>query len=390
MLTLIKNAQIYSPESLGICDVLISGKKIVQIEKNIDISGNINIDVIDAQGQLLIPGLVDTLVHITGGGGEGGFSTRTAELSIYDAIKGGVTTMVGALGTDASTRSIGELYGKAKALTEDGLSCYMYTGSYEIPVKTITGSVRNDIIFVEPVIGIGEIAIADHRGSQPTVSELARIASDARVGGMLSGKSGVVSVHVGGAEECLELLFKVARDSAVPLAQFYPTHMSRNSNLFDAGIEFALQGGTIDFTASTTDHILAMGEIRASKAFAMALNRGLQSNKITISSDAQGSLPHFDDEGVLDGLEVGRIGSLFEEFALCVKDENIPLEIALEAVTKNPASICGLINKGQIKVGGDADLNLLIPGDLTITSVMSKGVWMMKGGRVCTKTIFDH
>ncbi|NIB41069.1 beta-aspartyl-peptidase [Pseudomaricurvus alkylphenolicus] len=391
MLTLIKNAQLFAPRNLGECDLLVADGRIALIERHIDIGGaSLPLKVIDAKGKLLVPGYVDTLVHITGGGGEGGFNSRTPELTLAEAVGAGVTTLVGALGTDADTRSIEDLFGKTKALTEDGLSCYMYTGSYEVPVRTLTGNVRSDLIFLDPVIGVGEIAIADHRGSQPTVQELARIASDANVGGMISGKSGIVMIHVGAGREQLELLHQVHRDFELRLSLFYPTHINRSRALLEAGIEFARKGGSIDFTASTTEHILAMGELRASEALALALEAGVSENQITISSDAQGSLPHFDQAGRLDGLEIGRIGSLHEEWTRAVREHQVSFSTALATVTRNPAKVTGLHRKGEIAVGKDADFNLLEPDSLTIDSVMCRGRWLQHNGKRVAKTAFEH
>ena len=50
------------------------------------------------------------------------------------------------------------------------------------------------------MIGIGELALSDHRSSQPTRDELLRIASDAHVAGMISGKAGIVHLHLGDGE----------------------------------------------------------------------------------------------------------------------------------------------------------------------------------------------
>ncbi|WP_439135271.1 beta-aspartyl-peptidase [Pseudomaricurvus sp.] len=391
MLTLIKQATVFAPRILGVCDVLIAGGRIVQIDNKIDIQGSqLSLEVVDAQGRYLVPGYVDSLVHTTGGGGEGGFNTRTPELDFFDAVRGGVTTLVGALGTDASTRSLGDLFGKAKALTNDGLSCYMYTGSYELPIKTLTGNLRNDIMFIDPVIGVGELAIADHRSSQPTANELARIAADARVGGLLSGKSGIVMIHVGDSSRALDLLFQVQRDFDVKLSQFYPTHINRSTSLLDHGIEFTKGGGTIDFTASTTEHILKMGELRASHALALALEKGAPDHSLTISSDAQGSLPHFDEHGNLDGLDIGSIASIHDEWVRAVVDHNVSIPNALAAATRNPARVLGLSHKGGIAVGKDADLNLLEPSSFTIDSVMCRGKWLMRSEKIVAKTAFHY
>ncbi|AQQ67992.1 beta-aspartyl-peptidase [Microbulbifer agarilyticus] len=375
-ITLIKNAEVFSPRSLGRCDVLVAGDRVAKIDQQLALPDNVG-QVVDADGAWLMPGLVDSLVHITGGGGEGGFGSRTPELNVRDAIAGGVTSIVGALGTDAITRTLNELFGKAKSLEEQGISCFIQTGSYQVPVNTLTGSVRGDIILIDNIIGVGELAISDHRSSHPTRDELTRIASDARVAGMLSGKGGVISVHVGDGADRLQPLFDVVENSEIPIAQFYPTHMNRNRSLLEQGVEFACAGGFIDFTTSTTDEILASGEMRASQALSLALELGAPIDQLTFSSDAQGSLTNFCDLGQLQNMEVGAITSLFDEFRRTVQDEKVELSRALQTVTSNPARALGLKRKGQVAPGRDADLLLVDPERFQITHVMARGRWQL-------------
>ena len=233
MLTLIKQADIYLPEPFGTGDLLFAGKQILAIEESIELNTNAPVKVINANGMKLMPGLVDSLVHITGGGGEGGFHTRTPQMNLSDATVNGITTCVGVLGTDATTRSLPDLLAKARALSHEGISVYCHTGSYQVPVTTITGNVRDDIILIPEFIGVGEVAIADHRSSCPSMEEMRRIAAEARVGGMLSGKKGIVSIHMGDSRDFLSLLHEVVEHSDIPASQFYPTHINRNQGLLE-------------------------------------------------------------------------------------------------------------------------------------------------------------
>ena len=175
---LIKNAKIYAPEYLGILDVLIGGGKILKIAKDLPAESAYDVEVIDGTGKILFPGLIDAHVHILGGGGEGGAKTRTPEIMLTDITKAGVTTVVGCLGTDGCTRTMSNLLAKAKGLEEEGITTYVYTGSYQVPVRTVTGSIMDDMILLEKVVGCGEIAISDHRSSQPTKEDFANIVAD--------------------------------------------------------------------------------------------------------------------------------------------------------------------------------------------------------------------
>lgn len=385
MLTLIRGAQVLAPNDLGIQDVLVAGQTVIAMGKALSLEGTVDIQVIDASGQYLTPGLVDTLTHITGGGGEGGFHTRTPVMKFSDAIRGGVTTVTGVLGTDAVSRTLPDLLAKAAGLEAEGLTAVCHTGSYQVPVRTLTGNLQQDIMLIERFVGVGEVAISDHRGSQPSWCELARIGAEARVGGLLSGKAGIVSIHVGESPDRLSLLFQVAEQSDIPLSQYYPTHMNRSTGLLQEGLRFIKGGGTIDLTASHTPEILAAGEIKCASALKYLLDRGADEHRITFSTDGHASLPHFDAEGRLESLKVGSMNAMLDEFRDAVLVEKIDLSTALKAVTANPARVLKLGHKGHIAPGMDADLLLLNKDDLTLHSVMARGDWCLMNGEL-TKT----
>ena len=304
----------YDPGPLGARDLVCGGGAVLALGHELA-TGALAAERLDAAGAVVVPGLVDGLAHITGGGGEGGFHTRTPEMRVSDAILGGVTTLVGALGTDAITQTLPGLLAKARALIAEGLTCYCYTGSYQVPVRTLTGGVQDDIVLVDRFIGLGEIAISDHRSSHPSREELTRLASEARVGGMLAGKAGIVLIHTGDAPTRLDPLREVVAHSALPLSQFWPTHINRNAELLTDGIYFAKSGGLIDFTASTTPEMIADGDVPCVEALPKVLAEGVPLAQVTFTSDGHASLPRFDAQGNLAGLQVGQMDSLLNAVA---------------------------------------------------------------------------
>ena len=388
MLTLIRGASLYTPSPLGKMDVLIAGTKVIDFQPHIKLDSNINVKQIDATGCILTPGFVDSLVHITGGGGEASFASRTPEMNLTDATLHGITCVVAALGTDSSSRTLTNLVAKAKGLKELGLNVFCHTGSYHLPAKTLTGSVTNDIMYIEEFIGVGEVAISDHRSSQPTVQQLAELAAEAKVAGMLSGKKGIISIHVGPIDSHLTILHEVGNSTDIALSQFYPTHMNRNKALLDAGIDFCKAGGSIDFTTSTTEYDLAHGEYVAASALAYCLEHGVDATKLTMSSDGHASLPIFDDSFNLLGLEVGKEASLHTSFMQAVHEYGVSIEHALMAITSNPAQVLGL-NKGTIRIQGDADLVLLDEKTLSTKHVWSNGKLMVEQGEAIVKGPFE-
>ena len=383
MITRIVNGICYSPEPLGQTNLLVAGRQIAALGEQAELEGCI-VQTVDASDCYVVPGLVDSLAHIIGGGGEGGFRSRTSELKVTDAIEAGVTTLVGVLGTDAVTRTLTNLLAKAHALDEEGLTCYCHTGSYQVPAYTLMGDLLQDLVLIDKFIGVGEVAIADHRSSQPTVQELARLASQARVGGMLSGKAGIVSVHVGPSPEGITQLLQVASTTDIPITQFYPTHMNRNQALLQMGFDYVRQGGYIDLTTSTTAQDLAQGEIKCADALLQAVKAGVNLQQVTFSSDANASLPMFDAQNNFVGLGEGRIASLYEEMTDAIR-LGVSVQDALRVVTANPARILKLPHKGQLQVGADADLLLIDKNTLELKAVMAKGRWLFSDGRVAVQ-----
>ncbi|MFD9625892.1 beta-aspartyl-peptidase [Peribacillus muralis] len=390
MLTLIKNAEVYEPQYLGRMDVLLAGGKIVYIQNDIDLdNSSIDVKIIDASGKILVPGFIDAHVHLIGGGGEGGFRTRTPEMNLTDATMAGITTVVGVLGTDGTTRRIESLLAKAHGLDEEGITAYIHSGSYQIPVKTLTGKIEDDLIFIEKIIGVGEIAISDHRSSEPTLDELAKIAASARNGSLITGKAGILEIHVGDSDRRLELLFEIVEKTDIPIHHFHPTHINRNQDLFEEGIRYAEKGGYVDLTTSTTPQFLEEGEVKCSSGLRQMLESGVPITQITFSSDGQASLPYFNEDGEFAGLQVGNVSSLYHEVRDSVLDEGVPLESALQVITSNPARILKLKSKGKIGVEMDADLVLLNQDTLAIDTVIAKGKVMVERGVPIIKGTFE-
>ena len=377
MMKFIQNIDVYAPQHLGQKDVLTVNDKIVKITDAGTIQGVTlfpELEIVDGTGKILTPGFIDCHVHVLGGGGEGGFANRTPEATMEGLTKFGVTTVVGCLGTDGIGRDMCALVAKTKGLNEQGMTAYCYTGSYQIPVRTLTDSITKDIMMIQEIIGTGEIAISDHRSSQPTFEEFARVAADTRMGGVLSGKAGIINVHLGDSLRCMDLIERVLDETEIPASQFLPTHVNRNEMLFRKAITYALKGGAVDFTGNEDiDYWETIcDEVRVCNGMKRMLDAGVNPNRITISSDGQGSLPIYNKQGEFLGMGVGQSSCLLKEVIECVERTDIPLEIALSAITSNPAETLNLKGKGKIEEGNDADLCIL-DQKLQITEVIAKG-----------------
>jgi len=383
---LIRNAIVYGPDLLGKKELLIGGNVILGISDKIEAPHGIDIEVVDAKGLMLVPGLIDNHVHIAGAGGEGGPSSRTPELTLSRMFEGGVTTVIGCLGTDGLTRSVETVLMKAKSLRHEGASAWIWTGAYQVPTPTITGNAGRDIALIEEIIGIGELAISDHRSSCPTTDELIRITALARVGGMLGKKAGLVNIHLGDARNPFSPIHEVINHSELKYTQFLPTHCNRNDYIFEDSKIYGKKG-YVDITTSSWPYFQDE-EIKPSNALKLLLEAGVPSGNITFSSDSCGSLPGFDDQGRLVKLEMGFPAANLRELADAVIKDKIPMETSLKVLTSNVATILKLSGKGFISQGMDADL-LFLDSGMQMVHLLAMGKWVVRNGEVVKKGVYE-
>ncbi|MEF8726540.1 MAG: beta-aspartyl-peptidase [Candidatus Bipolaricaulota bacterium] len=382
---LIKGGELFDPEKRGEKDILVVGGEILKIADEIEPPRQFEIKIIDATGKLIVPGFIDSHVHLTGGGGESGPSSRVPEISLSEIVSAGVTGVAGLLGTDNVTRSLGALLGKTKALNQ-AITALAYTGSYHLPSVTVTGSVKKDIALINEFIGV-KLAISDHRSSQPTSNELAKLASQARVGGMLGDKPGIVHVHVGGGSKGLEPIFKAVEGSEIPLSQFVPTHMGRSTSLLQQqGVDFINRGGCIDITCP--------GDPEERKTWADTIMKTLAESEVslshvTLSSDSNGSMPDFDEDGNLTGIRKAKIQALPDTVKALAESGFFSLPEILRLVTVNPAQRLGIFNQtGSLQEGKSGDF-LIVTTNLEIEQVFASGRLLVDGNQVLVEDPFE-
>ncbi|MHB1651268.1 MAG: beta-aspartyl-peptidase [Desulfitobacteriaceae bacterium] len=374
MWQLIKNAKIYSPEPIEDSDILVVGDKIAAIGKNLTLPSYIAGETFDVEGQTLVPGFIDAHVHICGGGGEAGPASRTPEIQLSHLTQAGTTTVVGCLGTDAISRTMAELLVKAQALEHEGLTTYLYSGAYQVPPKTLFPSLRQDLALVEKVIGAGEIAISDHRSAQPQIAELEHLTAEARVGGMLGGKAGIVHLHLGEGKRGLDPILTILEQTEIPITQFMPTHINRTYQLLEQGIEFLQAGGHIDLTAGCDDFPV---DLQVPAVLYLLYGRKVLNDRITVTSDGNGSMPQYNEAGVLIGMGVGSVQVLWRDIRESIVRWGLPLEVGLRTITANVANVLHLPKKGMIRQGYDADL-VVLDQELQVHHVWAKGKLMVR------------
>ena len=387
MIHLLRNAELYDPEPRGRAHLLVAGERVVWVGTEVPpLPVSLGVNEHDLEGRLVLPGLIDGHVHLTGGGGEAGPNTRVPPLGLSRMTSGGVTTVIGLLGTDDAVRTTAELVTVARGLNADGLTAYCLTGGYHLPPMTVTGSVRLDIVLIDLILGVGELAISDHRSSQPTLDDLLRVAGDAHVGGLMAEKAGIVHLHVGDGARGLELVRRALACSELPAAVFNPTHVNRRKGLFDEALTLAQRGCTIDITAFPVEE----GEDAwtAAEALLRYLDAGLPAAQVTVSSDGGGCLPAFDGEGRVKAFDVGRPSALGETLEELLAAGHA-LDRVLPAFTSNPARLLRLPRKGHLSPGADADLVVLDAAN-RIADVMARGRWHVRDGVPVLRGTFER
>lgn len=311
---LMKHVHIYAPKDLGIQDILIAEGHIAHIAPHIEPAPYM--DITDGCGKRLTPGLIDRHVHVSGGGGEGGFATRTPEIQLSALIQAGITTVVGLLGTDGVTRSVEDLIAKVKALKSEGISAYAMTGSYAYPSATITGSVKKDILFIDEILGL-KLALSDHRSSHLSLEEFFRLASDVRTAGMLAGKPGCMTLHMGDEADDLAYVMKAVKNTGLPCTMFHPTHVTRNEQLFQKALQLLYMGGTIDITCDEQGGCASWIKQANPKDY----------ERITISSDGQGSWSNYDEYGNLTAIGVSNVSVLLQNVQEMLRNQEFSIRL---------------------------------------------------------------
>jgi len=376
MLHLLANAQVFGPGDLGVRHLLVGSGRVLAIVNDPDDVSAPGLLVTDLNGKRMLPGFIDGHAHITGGGGESGFSSRVPPVPLSRFTSAGVTSVVGVLGTDDTTRDTRSVVAQARALREEGMSAWCHTGGYHIPPVTLTGSVRDDIVFIDPIIGVGEVALSDHRSSQPSLDEILRVASDAHVAGMITGKAGILHLHLGDGERGLQMVRDALDQSELPARVFNPTHVNRNKTLFEESIAVASRGCVVDITAFPVEE--GDDAWAADVALLRYLDSGAPADNVTISSDGGGCLPEFNEQGEMTKMDIGSPLCLGETLKRLL-DRGHDLATVLPAFTSNVARLLRLKDKGSVDIGFAADFVVLNDAH-EISDVMLGGVWHVSNG----------
>jgi beta-aspartyl-dipeptidase (metallo-type) len=184
------------------------------------------------------------------------------------------------------------------------------------------------------------------------------------------------------------MFFLLIEETEIPITQLIPTHCNRNLELLEESIQFIQRGGYIDLTAGLDPDPPEGGHISVAAAIRSCKEKNAPLTNITVSSDANGSLPVFDKEGNLAGLTIATQKSLLANFKYLIQERVLSVPETTRLFSTNAAAFYKLEHKGEIKVGNDADL-VFLDEKWDLSGSIAKGQKMMWGGELLVKGTFS-
>jgi beta-aspartyl-dipeptidase (metallo-type) len=384
-LCVIRNAHLYTPEDVGVRDLLLAGERVVAIEPSLDLGG-LRVAEVDASGRRVVPGLVDGHLHLIGGGGNEGYASRIPEVWVGELALAGITTAVAPPGLDMVAKNLEGLLAKTYALESEGVSAYVMVGGFQRPFRTVTGSLVGDVFTLEKVIGV-KVALGEVKATAFRDDELVELAAQLHYLAGATGKACVLHAHLGHSPDPAGQFVHAMKTSGVPGHRFQVTHCNYTEHTMQAAIEVAAEGGYVDFNPVLTPAFGHPRAVPAAEAVARTLAAGVDPALVTMTSDGNASVPMLLDDGTRDSYEKS-LDWLWDTVVELVRDHALPLEQALSFVTTNPARVLGLGQKGRVRVGGDADL-LVVDDDLNIVDVFARGRRMVADGECVVRSMYE-
>ncbi|HSR11352.1 MAG TPA: amidohydrolase family protein, partial [Thermodesulfobacteriota bacterium] len=351
MFKLIRNGHVYSPDDLGRKDILVCNHTIVCVEDRTQGSLPAPVEVYDAAGKTVLPGIIDPHVHFIGGGGSWGVNSRVKDICIEQIIEAGVTTAVGCLGFDRISRTLEALLFKTRGLEEWGMTAFMMTGSYSLPSLTISGSVEKDLSLIDKVIGV-KLALGEPLANSPDVRDIRDLLTECLRGGHLGGKPGFLQIHMGiRGKDWKQPVMEALQEMKIPLSKVVFTHVNRSPDTLEEFTDYVRAGGAIDLTASYTP-AERPGSLTVVESLRKLIAAGIPLDRVTMSSDSNATrmLPE-------KKIKYLPIQTIFQVTSDLWQSGDMPRAEVARFVTENPARSLGLEGtKGRLEPGKDADL----------------------------------
>jgi beta-aspartyl-dipeptidase (metallo-type) len=380
---LIEGGEVFAPEDLGPQSILASHDKIVSVGRDAGAMVRSLGDVrrVDASGKFVVPGFIDCHLHFLGAGDFDAPLGRVPELHLSMVTRGGVTTAVGLLGLDMDGKNLHSLLVKAHELERVGLTTYIFVGSFRIPSPYLTSSVRADLLLINKVLGV-KVSVSEDCFPNLSLPDFARLAGEVRLAAGMSGKTAIIHAHTGRNQKRLQPIFDLLDAVNIPITQIHPTHVNRQRpDTLAHAFEFMKRGGTVDFSSNLSKRSGSLSGLNPDEAVRRAIAAGLPLSQITLSSDANTSMPTLDDSDRPIGLHNASPTILHREFVEIIRTNRLKLAEALPLVTTNVARVLGIgTRKGSLTVGKDADV-VVLNTDYSVETVIARGRVLVQNGQ---------
>lgn len=386
MRTLIVNGRVVDPESarMSVRDVAVDGDRVAAMGKRLP-RGPAD-RVIDAEGLLVAPGLIDPHVHLREPGGE---HKETLATGSRAAAAGGFTSVC-CMPNTAPALDTPELVGWVRRGAGEGVACRIF------PVAAATRARRGeDLAEIELLARAGAVGFSDDGDCVACPGMMARVlAAVARTGlafmqhcqepGLTRAASmhaGAVSTRLGvtGWPRVAEELI-VERDVRLTRAARCRYHVQHVSSGESVELVRRARREGLPISAEASPHHLHLtheacdGYDTAAKvnpplrerADVEALRAGVADGTITVL--ATDHAPHTADEKALP-FEEAPFGLIGLETALplyaeaLVETGAVSWPRLIRLMTLEPARLCGLdaLGLGTLTAGGPADITLIDP-----------------------------
>lgn len=387
--TLLTGGTVFAPDELGTADILsvsggiasISAPGALAPDAVSDILGDVSI--IDCTGSLVMPGLVDSHLHILGGGGGQGFDTRIPELPADAILEAGITTCVGMPGVDTISKPPTALLARAAALNQQGVRAVAMAGGFHWPAPTVTGDLFRDLYALPQLVGV-KVALGERIATAPGVAELARLLSELEWLAGATGRAALLHAHLGTRNSAAVLIREALHHSGAAPERVHLTHANYTRDTLAAAIELGGLGCLIDVNPLLNPDRVA-GSVDPVDAVRQLLDAGIPVERLTLSTDGNASVPRVTPSGTREtfSYQLGLLGTVRDLVASGV----VGVASAISLVTRNPARALRLNPVGTLAVDAPADL-LVTDSGFSVRHVISGGELVVRDGRAVSPSQF--
>ena len=413
---LIKNATIINENKRSLKDIYIEGEYIKEINTHIDLDDEV--EIINAKGLLVIPGMIDDQVHFREPG-----LTHKGDISSESmaAVAGGVTSYIEMPNTFPNTTSINEFNKKIETAstksfanfsfmfggTNDNISEIKKINKSEVAgVKLFLGSSTGKMLIdnlsaIENIFNSTKLPISAHCEDEQTIIDNTNYYKN------IYGEDIPVELHpkIRSDKACLkssEFAVKLAKKTGAKLNVFHIS-TAKELKLFDNKIDIKNKKITAEVCAHhlwfTDDDYKKLGsKIKWNPAIKSQTDKdelwkALKEDKIDII--ASDHAPHTEEEKNNKYLNCPSGGPMVQHTILSIlqncENYGVKIEKIVEKIAHNPAIIFQINKRGFLREGYYADIVLIdtnTPTFVTKDSLFYKCGWSPFEGQKFDNSIY--